>query len=335
MIDRLIIKEFGPIEELDVQKLGPINIFIGANGSGKSFVLKAIYSGIKSIEQYKRGKEIKTIGELLSDKLYWTFQPNNLGDLVRKKSEDPLKFRIYDNNHNEFYFSFGKNTTKSIKTIDNTFPSTEVNSIFLPTKEILSSRTIITNLKDRDKEFGFDDTYYDLAKSLTPVTKGKNYKQFSKSREKLNNSINGRIFYDNERKEWKFRDNEKYEYPIGITSEGVKKISIIDTLLGNRYLSKGSTIFIDEPESNLHPKLLFEFLDIIYELSQMGIQFFIATHSYFVVKKLYIIAQKNKKSIPIISFEKDKINISNLKQGLPDNPIINESINLYKEEIDI
>jgi predicted ATP-dependent endonuclease of OLD family len=126
-----------------------------------------------------------------------------------------------------------------------------------------------------------------------------------------------------------------YEYPIGITSEGVKKISIIDTLLGNRYLSKGSTIFIDEPESNLHPKLLFEFLDIIYELSQMGIQFFIATHSYFVVKKLYIIAQKNKKSIPIISFEKDKINISNLKQGLPENPIINESINLYKEEIDI
>ena len=127
MIDRLIIKEFGPIEELDVQKLGPINIFIGANGSGKSFVLKAIYSVIKSIEQYKRGKEIKTIGELLSDKLYWTFQPNNLGDLVRKKSEDPLKFRIYDNNKNEFYFSFGKNTTKSIKTIDNTFQSTEVN----------------------------------------------------------------------------------------------------------------------------------------------------------------------------------------------------------------
>lgn len=328
------MKEFGPIKELNVQKLGPINVFIGANGSGKSFVLKAIYSAIKSIEQYRRGREIKTINELLSDKLYWTFQPNNLGDLVRKKSENSLTFEINNDDHT-FYFSFGKNTSKSIKTVENTFPSTNVNSIFLPTKEILSSRTLITNLKDRDKEFGFDDTYYDLAKALTPATKGKNYKQFSASREKLMESIKGRILYDEGKKEWKFKDKDNFEYPIGITSEGVKKISIIETLLGNRYLSKNSTIFIDEPESNLHPKLLSEFLEIIYELSNLGIQFFIATHSYFVVKKLYIIAQKQKKSIPLISFEQDKIEISDLHQGLPDNPIINESINLYKEEIDL
>lgn len=336
MINSLIIENFGPIKELNVEKFGPINIFIGSNGSGKSFVLKSIYASMKAIEQNNRGKEIKSIGELISEKLYWTFQPNNLGDLVRKSSDDSLKFIMSNEEKNRLSFSFGKNTTKSIKNVENSFPQTDINSIFLPTKEILSSRTIIIKLKDINKEFGFDDTYYDLAKALTPVTRGKNYKEFSKSRLKLTNAIDGKIIFDQISSEWKFKDKNNFVYPIGTTSEGVKKISIIETLLGNRYLSKGSIIFIDEPESNLHPKLLFEFMDIISELSKSGVQFFIATHSYFVVKKMYIIAQQLKtKSIPIISFENEQVNISDLKNGMPDNPIIDESINLYKEEINL
>ena len=335
MINKLFIKNFGPIKDLDVSKLGNINIFIGANGSGKSFALKALYSSIKAIEQNKRGKDNKSINDILSDKLYWTFQPNSLGELVRKKTEEPLEFKISNKISNKFYFSFGESTAKVVKNLENTFEPTKVNSIFLPTKEILSSRTIITNLKDINKDFGFDDTYYDLAKALTPVTKGKNYKQFSESREKLSAAINGRIFYDEKNGDWKFKDKDKYEYSIGLTSEGVKKISIIDTLLGNRYLTKDSTVFIDEPESNLHPKLISEFMEIIFQLSKIGIQFFIATHSYFIVKKLYIIAQREKITIPIVSFEENQIQVSNLKEGMPENPIINESINLYKEEVDL
>lgn len=121
-----------------------------------------------------------------------------------------------------------------------------------------------------------------------------------------------------------FKDDNKNEFSIGITSEGVKRISIIDTLLGNRYLSKDSVIFIDEPESNLHPSLLIEFMEILFQLSKIGIQVFLATHSYFVVKKLYIIAQREKTSIPIVSFEEDAAKVSDLKREFPNNPIINE-----------
>lgn len=41
MIDRIVIKNFKSIEELDFQ-LGRLNVLIGANGSGKSNVLEAI-----------------------------------------------------------------------------------------------------------------------------------------------------------------------------------------------------------------------------------------------------------------------------------------------------
>ncbi len=336
MISDLQIKNFGPIKGVDIPSLGNINLFIGENGSGKTYVLKAIYASIKSIEQHKRGKENKTIKELLSDKLYWTFQPDNLGDLVNKSSREELQFKITDSEKRKFSFSFKDSTTKQIQNVENEFHPTETNSIFIPSKEILSSRNIIIRSKEINKEFGFDDTYYDLSKALTPVTSGKNYKEFSDSRKKIIELIGGRIRYNETSKEWMFkalRDKKEIEYPLGITAEGIKKVSILETLLGNRYLTKDSMIFIDEPESNLHPRLLSEFMEILLQLSKQGMQIFLATHSYFVVKKLYIIAQREATSIPIISFEEDEAKVSDLKEDLPDNPIIAESINLYKEEI--
>ena len=80
--------------------------------------------------------------------------------------------------------------------------------------------------------------------------------------------------------------------PIFSTAEGIKKIAILDRLLSNRYLTPESIIFIDEPESVLHPKAIVEFLDIIYLLSKQNIQIIMATHSFFVLKKLMLIIFK-------------------------------------------
>ena len=61
--------------------------------------------------------------------------------------------------------------------------------------------------------------------------------------------------------------------------------------MGNGYLSDSSIVFIDEIESALHPDAIIQFLDMIsYIANNMEIQFFIATHSYFVIKKLALIA---------------------------------------------
>ena len=119
-----------------------------------------------------------------------------------------------------------------------------------------------------------------------------------------------------------------------MTSEGIKKISILDILLGNRYLDPNSIIFIDEPEAALHPTAISGLLDIISMLAECGIQFFLTTHSYFVIKKLSLIAQeKNNIPISVISEESEQWSQTNIQDGLPDNSIINESIRLYKEQM--
>ena len=50
----------------------------------------------------------------------------------------------------------------------------------------------------------------------------------------------------------------------------------------------------------MHPKAISEFMDIIAILAEKGIQIFISTHSYFVIKKLSIVVQREKINIPVM-----------------------------------
>lgn len=333
MIKSFAVDNLGPISHLNCTSLGKINLIIGPNQSGKTFLLKALYSALKTVEQYKRGKENRTDKEILSDKLYWTFQASELGNIV-KKGESELAFTMKSRKGEEFAFSFGPTTLKMAGVDKNTFAPRSSNSIFIPAKEILSIKDIILESKDNN-EFGFEEPYSDLAKALRRTQKDKNIKSFSDAREKVNAMVGGRLEYNEEKKEWQFRDKGRRLYEISTTSEGVKKLSILDLLLGNHYLDNHSVIIIDEIEANLHPSLIAVFLETIQMLSESGVQFFIASHSYFVIKRLYIMAHQKDISIPVLSFNKGDCTITDLKEMMPKNPIIDESINLYKDEISL
>ncbi len=355
MINNVQLKNFGPLAEIDWQNLGPINLVIGNNGCGKSFLLKALYSAVRTLEDYKRGDNPEQISDILIRKLFWTFQSEKVGDLVNKQNDNVLSVNLNFGN-NRFGYSFGRDTVRAITSVDNTVPPLKSNSIFLPAKEVLSIHQIILSSRMRDLLFGFDDTYFDLAKALTITEsdgfinnmiekgivisegekkpKGFGSDDFKKSRQLLENLVGGKIEYDKTARRW-FFNKGRQRFSIGVTAEGIKKIAILDTLLSNGQLDQGSIIFIDEPESNLHPKAISDFLDIIALLAQQGIQFFIASHSYFVVKKLFLIAQQQKLSIPVLSYENEDWIQSDLLHDFPDNPIIDESTRLFKEEVNL
>ena len=332
MLKYIEISSFGPIDRAECNGLGRINLFIGRNGSGKTFLLKALYAALRTVEVYRRGKEQRAEKEILSDKLYWTFQSPTLGELV-KKGDNSLSFSMKSSKNEVFSYSFGGSTVKNVAAVNNTFEQKTDNTIFIPAKEILSLRDLILEARENFSSFGFDDAYYDLAKALRPTTKGHNVKSFANARKSLKTTIGGRIGYDEKRKAWYFYGENNKKFDLSITSEGIKKISILDALLGNHYLSKGSIVIIDEAEANLHPEMIARFIDIIYELAKGGLQFFISSHSYFVIKKLYVLAQKQQISVPTWSFEGGTVERYDLRDEMPENAIVNESIRLYKQEI--
>ncbi len=333
MIKSISIKNLGSISQMKADDLGSINLIIGPNQSGKTFLLKALFSALKTVETYRRGKENRTDKEILSDKLYWTFQALELGNIV-KKGEKSMSFSMVSDSGEVFTYSLGSSTTKQANIDRNTFQQRSSNSVFIPAKEIISIKDIILEAKDENR-FGFEEPYCDLAKALSRTQKGKNYKSFADARQNVSEMVGGRLEYNEDKNEWQFRDGSRRIYDIATVSEGVKKLSILDLLLGNHYLDNQSIILIDEAEANLHPSLITRLLDTILMLANAGVQFFIASHSYFVIKRLYIMAHKHNVNIPVLSFDNGVCEVRELQQEMPKNPIIEESINLYKDEISL
>ncbi|MFM5621455.1 AAA family ATPase [Aeromonas veronii] len=424
MIKDIQISNFGPLKDIKWEKLSNINVVLGTNASGKTFFLKSLYSSIRTLEEYKKGKDQRTDKEVLSEKLHWTFQQEKIGDLVNKNSSDALSCKLIINDK-IFQYSFGDTTVKAVQTMTNEVGSLDSHSVFLPPKEVLSLQNIILKSRELHKEFGFDDTYLDLIKALnyggsdhdspSVINEVKNRinmltsfaisQQTSKRKSSLllteqaannfynvvvhdlklsqknkditkslierifeslhkNNSINsqpwdiklhsepfksafsdvsckieniihGKAEYDIENARWWFKNNKNQKFQITGTAEGVKKIAIFDTLLSNGFISPDSIVFMDEPESALHPEAISKLMDVIVELAQRGVQFFIATHSYFVIKCLYILAQENKINMPVISSGDVDWSYDDLIDGMPDNKIIDESIRIYERELDV
>jgi len=335
MIEQLELQHYGMHHNLTWNNLGKINLLVGINGSGKTFIMKSMYTALKALEQYKKGQDKLSLADILAEKLYWTFQPDSLGELVNKDDKERLMFSMRLDGKKVSY-EFGRDTVKKIIKLDSEIQENRVDkSIYIPAKEVLSLYPIILKSRDEDRSFGFDDTYLDLVRALMqPGQKGNNYQGFSQSRDQLREIINGRVDFDDKAGAWYYYQG-KNNYTIGETAEGIKKVAIFDRLLGNRYLNRNSIIFLDELESSLHPKAVVKFLDIIYMLSQSGIQFFIASHSYFTIKKLYLMAKQYNESISVISLSPDeKPLIEDLRDGMPDNSIIDEAVALYEAETD-
>ena len=332
MIQQFDFKHFGPLEQVSAQNLGKINLIIGSNSTGKTFLLKALYSTIKAQEEFGRGHDRRDFPEVLSDKLYWTYQAR-LGNLVSKGRNKRLKASVTMVDNCSVAYEFGHDTSKKVTPLHNNLPTRDANSIFLPPKEVLSLANVILKSRMQDREFGYDDTYLDLVVALKKQgQKGRNYRAFKDSRVQLENMFEGRIEYDDKAENWIYKKGNS-KFSIHVTAEGVKKIGILDTLLGNRTLSPQSVVFIDEPESALHPTAISELMDIVRILAENGIQFFIASHSYFVVKKLSLIAIDTDWELPVIHHCENEWHVDDLKKGMPENSIINESIRLYEEEI--
>ncbi|NJO04001.1 MAG: AAA family ATPase, partial [Bacteroidia bacterium] len=62
LIQKIVIKNFKSIESLEIE-LGRFNVFIGANGSGKTNILEAVAMGLTAID---------TEAEEIEEQLFYT-----------------------------------------------------------------------------------------------------------------------------------------------------------------------------------------------------------------------------------------------------------------------
>ena len=90
-----------------------------------------------------------------------------------------------------------------------------------------------------------------------------------------------------------FLSDEQGEIEFTLLAEGLRKLGLLWLLIRNGTLQAGgSVLFWDEPETNLNPKLYGVVIDVLLELQRVGVQVFLATHDYVILKELDLQAKE-------------------------------------------
>jgi predicted ATPase len=82
--------------------------------------------------------------------------------------------------------------------------------------------------------------------------------------------------------------------PKSLISFGMTNLGILQAVLGKNIINKGSFVFIDEPESNLHPEWQAILASVLVDLAKNGVYVIITTHSSDILKAFDVITQEKK-----------------------------------------
>lgn len=316
-----------------------INVFIGENGTGKTHLMKLLYSASQAADSRIS----------FSNKIVRTMLPDdyNISRLItRKNGASQAEIDIFGKSEDDgeeivLGISFDSKTRKWEANVigeeawEKTFQGES--SIFIPAKEILSNGFNLNAAVEKGNVL-FDDTYLDILNSakIDASIEG-DEKNKGKIFDEIEKIIGGKVVYDAKKDTFYLkRGNSKQEF--NLVSEGIRKVALIWQLIKNGMLEKGSILFWDEPEANINPSYIPTVVDLLLTLSRNGVQIFIATHDYFLSK--YIDARKDEFDLVqyhSLRFVNNELEYETEQDfGLLDrNGILETARKLYREEIGV
>ena len=89
-----------------------------------------------------------------------------------------------------------------------------------------------------------------------------------------------------------FNKNDDKNYDIVNASSGIKSIGLLQYLVTNKALEKGSVLYWEEPEVHLHPEWQLRMIELFVELMNAGVKIVFSTHSPYMCDYLNAISQK-------------------------------------------
>ena len=150
----------------------------------------------------------------------------------------------------------------------------------------------------------------------------------------LRKAIDGRVTVKNDEF---FLSNRQGNLEFTLLAEGVRKLALLWLLIQNGTLRKGSVMFWDEPETNLNPKMLGTVMNILVELQRSGVQVFLATHDYVVLKELDLRTKEEDEVLYHALYRDDDqiaCNTTNDYLNIHPNAIADTFDDLYDREIE-
>ena len=284
MLKKIKFDKFTAFGRLEINLSSGINIFIGENGTGKTHVLKAAYAAC----------DIAKSQDGFAEKITDVFYPSRkqIGRLVKRSSvssKGSLEVIREVENFREITLrlSMSNHTTKPSKaTVSGAakvWKENPMEAVYIPVKDMMANAPGFRSLYE-EREIHFEEIYVDIIrKAFLPALKGPADQQRKRLLEILQDAMEGKVVAKNEEF---FLRSKQGELEFTLLAEGYRKLGLLWVLVQNGALLKGSALFWDEPETNLNPKLMQAIIKVLIELQRMGVQIFLTTHDYVILKEL-------------------------------------------------
>jgi len=303
MLSRLRLTNFAGFPSADITWSPGLNLIVGENGTGKSLLLKVAYSlGAVSADMSKASRQgMDEWQRRIADKLRNTCRPEYLGRLVtRQQGRNRCEVKVDFSSGSpatSVAFNFASNARTEVKMKDSPTSRLEVPPVFIPTREMLTIFPGFIALYE-ERLLEFDETYFDIARALNAVAFKKRAASEQALIKKLEELMDGQIKLENGRFYLHPSQSGKGAIEMHLVAEGVRKIAMLAYLLINGKLRSRGTLFWDEPESNLNPRLIRSVAEALVALVRSGHQVICATHSLFLLRELEILKAREGPSTP-------------------------------------
>ncbi len=284
MIKYVRFKDFTAFADLHVDLSPGINVFVGANGTGKTHILKTVYAAC----------DITRAKTNFAEKMTRVFMPFNwqTGRLVRRQRvsasglvEVGREFRRTGQDA-KLTLRFSNHTDKPENALIRgvaKWLTESIGSVYIPVKEMLANAPGFRSLYSQ-RSVHFEEVYADIVdRALLPMLRGPADRGRRMVLASLQKAMEGKVVVRNEDF---FLKNRLGNLEFSLLAEGLRKIGLLWVLVQNGTLLSGSVLCWDEPESNLNPKLMKSMVEILLSLQRMGVQILVATHDYVCLKEL-------------------------------------------------
>ncbi|CAO3436962.1 AAA family ATPase [Azospirillum endophyticum] len=282
-----------------------LNVIVGENGAGKTHLLKLAYAATKALYPEKVGRPVgdDEFPIALTKKLLNVFLPDTLSRLRRhagpgKPGTAKVKLTFdaegrAGGKHLSFEIPASAESARVVSAPKNRPADPMGGPVYLPPREVVSLVPAFVSDYERTS-IRFEETYYDLTKLLlTRPRKGPRRAGIGALLEPLEEAMGGWLEPDElGRLYLKFKDGGKIEAPL--VSEGYRKLATLAYLVQNGSLALHGSVFWDEPEANLNPRLMGPLADTLIQLAADGVQLFIATHSLFMMREIALRLDRRK-----------------------------------------
>ncbi len=314
MLKHLHVQNFTVFADAEFAFSPGLNVVVGANGTGKSHVLKLGYVAEVARNTVAHDKITPAMREIAGpaddDKNAlnrdWGVAIVRAMSQVFLISQSPRPFirNVAPEQEAAVSISFGHSVSEEgqckfritpngdthILGLDSADASKVPHPVFIPPKEVLSIFPGLGSLA-RKYQLNFDQTYLDLLDALElPPLRELSPPIAALIQNTLQPILGGQLVLESGRFYLIAADKKRLE--INLAAEGIRKFGMLAQLLNNGSLSAETTLYWDEPEANLNPALLRKLAALLATLARQGFQIILATHSLFLLKELHILAKR-------------------------------------------